>query len=124
MEKFNVVTEPHELEFYSIEDDGKGGKQIHVLGYLYIGDEDHGNGVWRNVEYTGFIEPLNDFISKYQADSDYVDIVASELKQYIGDCTDSQVVDIINHYFCNHPADYYLHYSKITIDTPIGNYVF
>ncbi len=123
MEKFNAVTEPMELEFYSIEDDGQGGKDIHVFGYLYANGEDNGEGEWRDVEYTGFIEPLEDFIRHYAEDDSYVDNTAGDLNQYIGDCTDEEVVDIINHYFCGHPADYRLPYSEITADTPCGNYV-
>lgn len=119
---FVAVTEPQELEFYSIENDGKGGKEIHIFGYLYAG-EDNGEGSWRNVEYTGFIEPLEDFINKFAEDADYVDNTACELNQYIGDCTDEEAVDIINHYFCGHPANYRLPYDKITMYTPCGNYV-
>lgn len=124
MEKFNSVTEPMELEFYSIEPDGKGGKQIHILGFLYIGDEDNGQGFWRNVEYTGFIEPLEKFVIRFYGIENYVDDTASRLNQYIGDHTDEQVVDIINHYFNGHHADYYLDYNEINMDTPCGNYCF
>ena len=117
------VTEPEELEFYSIEPDGKGGKQIHVLGYCYTEGEDNGEGPWRNVEYTWFIEPLQEFIDHLKADEDYVDNHASELNQYIGDYYDNGMVDIINHYFCGHTADAELPYSEITMDTPCGDYV-
>lgn len=124
MEKFNRVTEPVELEFFSIEDDGRGGKQIHVLGYLYTNGDDNGEGEWRNVEYTFFIEPLEDFIRHYAETDSYVDDMAGELKQYIGYDTDQEVVEIINSYFNGHPADYTLHYSEITMDTPCGGYCF
>lgn len=118
------VTEPKEMEFFSIEDDGHGGKQIHILGYCYTEGEDNGDGPWRNVEYTWFIEPLQEFIEHLKQDEDYVDNHASELTQYIGDHTDEEIVDIINHYFCGHTANAVLHYSDITIDTPCGDYVF
>lgn len=124
MKKFEKATEPMELEFFSIEDDSKGGKQIHILGYLYTEGEDEGEGEWRNVEYTGFIEPLEEFVKHYAEKDNYVDDTASELKQYIGDLDDEEVVDIINHYFNGHPADYELHYSDITMDTPCGDYCF
>ena len=116
------VTEPEEAEFYSIEPDGKGGKRIHVLGYCYKGEDD-GEGEWRNVEYTGFIEPLQEFIEHLNQDEDYVDNHASELTQYIGDHTDEGMVDIINHYFCGRTANADLHYSEITMETPCGDYV-
>ena len=124
MKKFNPVTEPMELEFYSIEDDGQGGKQIHIFGYLYTNGEDNGDGEWRCVEYTGFIEPLEEFIKHYSEEEDYVDNTAGELNQYIGDHTDEEVVDIINHYFNGHTADYDLHYAFVTMDTPCGDYCF
>lgn len=118
------VTEPKEVEFFSIEDDGHGGKQIHVWGYTYTEGDDQGDGPWRNVEYTGFIEPLQEFIEHLQANENYVDNHASLLTQYIGDHTDEEIVDIINFYFCEHTANDVLHYSEITIDTPCGDYVF
>lgn len=118
------VTEPEEMEFYSIEPDGKGGKQIHVFGYCYCNGEDNGEGSWRNVEYTWFIEPLHEFIEHLKQDEDYVDNTAAELNQYIGDYTDEGIVDIINHYFCGRTANAELHYSEITIDTPCGDYMF
>lgn len=120
--RLREVTEPEEMEFYSIEPDGKGGKQIHVLGYCYEGEDD-GEGEWRNVEYTGFIEPLQEFIEHLKEDEDYVDNTAADLNQYIGDHTDEGMADIINHYFCGHTANRRLSYGEITEDTPCGDYV-
>ena len=114
--------EPHEVEFYSIEDDGQGGKQIHIFGYSYCGTDD-GDGPWRNVEYTGFIEPLQEFIGHLKADEDYVDNTAANLNQYIGDYTDEGMRDIMNSYFNGHRADRLLNYSEITMDTPCGDYM-
>lgn len=110
------VTEPKEVEFFSIEDDGQGGKQIHILGYCYCGDDD-----WRNVEYSGFIEPLQEFIEHLKADENYVD---DWLEQSIGDFDDKGMTDIINHYFNGQTANDVLRYSEITIDTPCGDYMF
>ena len=118
------VTEPKEAEFFSIENDGQGGKQIHVWGYTYTEGEDNGDGPWRNVEYTGFIEPLQEFIDHLQANENYVDNHASELTQYIGDYQDEGIVEILNGYFNGEPANALLHYSEITIDTPCGDYMF
>lgn len=118
------VTEPKEVEFFSIEDDGHGGKQIHVWGYTYTEGDDQGDGPWRNVEYTGFIEPLQEFIDHLNAEENYVDNHASLLTQYIGDYYDDGIVDIINHYFNGETANDVLRYSDITIDTPCGDYMF
>ena len=118
------VTEPEEMEFYSIEPDGQGGKQIHVWGYCYTEGDDQGEGPWRNVEYTGFIEPLQEFIDHLRENENYVDETAADVKQYIGDYTDEGMADVINHYFCGHTANRRLHYSEITIDTLCGDYCF
>lgn len=115
--KLPKVTEPIEMDFYSIEPDGNGGKQIHVFGYCYKED------TWRNVEYSFFIEPLRDFIEHLKADENYPYNKASELKQYISDCTANEMVEIINCYFNGGTPDYLLPYSDITIDTPCGNYI-
>lgn len=111
------VMEPTGTEFYSIEPDGHGGKNIHVFGYCYYVD------TWKNVEYTGFIEPLQEFIEHLKADAHYVDNAASELNQYIGDFNDTDMANIINHYFNGHTADRRLAYSEITTATPCGDYI-
>ena len=126
MEKFKKVTDPMELEFFSIDPDGKGGKEIHIAGYTYQSDIDFGEGLWRNVEFSFCIVPLDEFIKNYAEDEDgeYINNLESEVKQYIGDHTDEEVVEIINNYFNGNPADYTLSYGEITMDTPCGNYCF
>ena len=122
-ERLPEVTEPKEAEFFSISCNEGGIKFIHVWGYCYCG-EDNGEGPWRNVEYTGFIEPLAEFIEHLKDDMDYVDNTAANLNQYIGDYTDDGIMDILNRYFDGHTANALLHYSQITIDTPCGDYMF
>ena len=124
MEKFNKVTSPKELEFFSIEENNNGEKQVHIGGYIYSSDEDNGDGYWRNVEFSFCIIPLEEFIKNLEEDDNYIDTIESENKQYIGDCTDEDAVEIINSYFDDNPADYTLHYGEITMDTPCGNYCF
>jgi hypothetical protein len=126
MEKFNKVTEPTELEFFSIDPDGNGGKEIHIGGYVYASDTDFGEGLWRNVEFSFCIVPLDEFIKNYAEDEDgeYINNIEGEIKQYIGDHTDEEIVEIINSYFDGNPADYTLTYGEITEDTPCGNYCF
>lgn len=122
--RLQEVTEPREAEFFSIEPDGQGGKQIHIFGYCYSTGDDDEEEPWRNVEYTFFIEPLEEFIEHLKANENYVDETAGDVKQYIGDYADDGIVDIINHYFNGHTADAVLHYSEIAIDTPCGDYMF
>ena len=117
------VTEPKEMEFYSIEPDGQGGKQIHILGYTYASDNNT-EDYWRVAEGSFMIFPLQEFIDNLKQDEDHVNNLWCDAKQYEGDYTDEQVVDIINHYFNGHTANRRLHYSEITIDTPCGDYVF
>jgi hypothetical protein len=124
MEKFEKVSDPMEMEFFSIESDGKGGKQIHIGGYTYQSDTDFGEGLWRNVEFSFCIVPLDEFIKNYAEDEDYINNLESEVKQYIGDHTDGEIVEIINNYFNGSPADCMLEYGEITMNTPCGNYAF
>lgn len=112
------VTEPEAMEFYSIEPDGKGGKQIHMLGYIYQND-DH----WTGVEPAFLILPLQKFIDQLAKEEDYTDRLLSEAKLYEGNYDDEGAVDYINHYFDGHTANRRLHYSEITIDTPCGDYI-
>lgn len=116
------VTEPEEMEFYSIEPDGQGGKQIHILGYTYASDNNT-KDYWRVAEGTFMIFPLQEFIDNLKQDEDHVNNLWCDAKQYEGDYTDEQVVDIINHYFDGRTANRRLHYSEITIDTPCGDYI-
>lgn len=124
MEKFEKVSDPMEMEFFSIESDGKGGKEIHIGGYIYASDIDEGEGYWRNIEFSFCIIPLDEFIKNYAEDEDYINNLESEIKQYIVDCTEEEVVEIINNYFNGNPADYTLDYGEITMNTPCGNYCF
>ena len=129
MEKFEKVTKPLELDFYSISE-VDGIKVIHIFGYSYKSDsmefvsKQNPNGVyWANMECCWFIEPLEEFIQNLRADYNYVSDSYCEVKQYQSDNNDEQMVNIINHYFDGKPADFYLPFEEITMDTPCGNYV-
>lgn len=106
-----------ELDIYSIEMDENGNKQIHILGYTYYGDQ------WELTDICWFIEPLEEFIQHIADNKHYVDEQSSEYKQYILDCTEEEIVDLINHYFDGNAPDQTLPYEEITIDTPCGNYI-
>jgi hypothetical protein len=117
MKKFGAIAAPEEFDFFCIENDGKGGKQIHILGYTYDGDD------WKVADVCWFIEPLSEFVQHISEDEDYVDSTMSECKQYEKDLTDEECLDTINSYFNGKPADYRLRFKDVTIDTPCGNYV-
>ena len=117
MKKYSKVTSAKELDFFSIESDGKGGKQIHILGYTYYGDE------WHNIEVCWFIEPLTEFIAHVKDNENYVGEQLSEYKQYESDNTEEEIVTICNEYYDGKEPDYYLDFTEINEDTPCGNYV-
>ena len=117
MKKFEKATEPKELDFYAIELDSNGEKQIHISGYTYYGDQ------WEYADVCWCIIPLAEFIKNVAEDEDYPTTMMGECKQYIEDCEDDKLTEIINEYFDGHPADYHLPYGSITLDTPCGNYV-
>lgn len=118
MKEYSKLVEPKELEFFSIEDDGKGGKQIHISEYTYRGDVN-----WKGIEVCWFIEPLSDFIQHVSENEDYVNEMLCEFKQYENDYDESMIVEICNTYFDGKEPDYYLDYTEINEDTPCGNYV-
>ena len=129
MEKFEKVSKPQELDFYTISV-VDGVKVIHINGYSYKSDsteyitKENPNGdYWANMECCWFLEPLEEFIQNLRADYNYVNDTYSELNQYQGDYTEGEMVEIINHYFNGKPADFYLPFEEITMDTPCGNYV-
>lgn len=107
-----------EMDFYSIESDNEGQKNIHIFGTLW-----HDDGRYVLTEYTGFIEPLADFIAHIREDKDYVSNAAPNIKQYEEDLTAKQAKDCIKHYFNGESAEDNLDYNEITLETPIGTYV-
>lgn len=120
MEKFKKVTKPERFDFYCIELDKNGKKQIHILGYIYPNDS---NDFWELLEPCWFIIPLEEFIKNLKENEDYVNEQYSEYNQYITDMTEEEMVRTINNFFDGNPPEYYLGFSEITMDTPCGDYV-
>lgn len=117
MKQFEKLSHPAEMDFYQIFE-VNGVKHIHVFGYCYKND-DH----WTNIEFTGFIEPLSEFIKNVDVDSDYVDEKSCDIKQFWNDFSEDEMLDAINHYFSGQPAQYAASYSDLTMDSPCGDYV-
>ena len=117
MKKFEKVTSPEEYDFYSIERDYKGEKQIHVFGFTYFGDH------WISAESCWFIEPLSEFVEHVKENENYVNEMYGEFKQYQYDLSEEEATDCINKYFDGKCADYILPFTEITMETPCGNYV-
>lgn len=105
---------------FSIETDDWGDRIVHYLGFGYYGgggDEDGKDH--RFVEYTFCYVPLKEVLSKgfSAAEGEY----APEVKQYITDCTEEEMMDIYLHYDngnCPTPI------TEITTDLPDGCYVY
>lgn len=117
MNHFGRITEPEELDFYTINSTQDGKKEIHILGFTSHGDD------WKGSEVCGLTEPLEEFIQHVNENKDYVNETYSEHKQYEEDYSEEEIVNYINSYFNGKPASYRLPFSEITLDTPCGNYV-
>ena len=120
MEKFEGVRENLDLDFYSIELDENGNKQIHIHGYSYEGDD-----LWSIVDAVGAIMPLDEFIKRFKeqgSDFVYTGFVSRHSNYIKSGINSMRLAEIANTYFNGNPADYILPYKEITMDTPIGNY--
>ena len=114
---FTKLTEPKELDFFSVFTDNRGVKMIHINGYCFKSD-DH----WGNVEFCSILMSVEEFVTSLSENEDYVDELYEAVKQYQNDFTNSQMLDTINRYFNGKPADHYLSLNEITTETPDGNY--
>ena len=121
MEKFTKLTEPEEVDLFTIyEENGK--KYIRIYGYTWFDYPDEGEYGWHLQEYDWFVEELGEFIGHLTEDEDYVDHLAQGMTQYIADMPGETMTNLINSYFGGEPADAYLGFEQITMDTPCGNY--
>lgn len=117
MKTFAPLTQPKELDFFTIYEEN-GIKYIHIFGYSYESD-----GYWANMECSWFIFPVSEFIANLEEYGDFVDETYQGLNQYQDELTAERMTEVINGYFDGKPADAYLDFSEITMDTPCGNYV-
>ena len=141
MMPFTPITTPQEVEFFSVID-YIGEKCVHLHGYTYESDseefvtEDNPDGTyWANMEACGIVIPLDDFIKEYkERGMEYANELYEDAKQYQGDYTDEEIVEVINHYYRDivFPArednpegypDAWLCYGEITDATPYGQYI-
>ena len=100
-------------------EDWDGEKSIHYYAYSYCSD----NGApdsFRFVEYTYFIETLAKAlqygIKQYESDHQ------EEVKQYVEDCTEDELVRFYKHYDKGE-APVHIWVSEITMETPFGMYI-
>lgn len=112
-----------DCDLYSIEEDGRGGKEVHVFAYYFTNGEsvtDNPDEIFRIVEFSNFDMPVQSFLALVEKNE--VDEESSNYKQYWGDLTEEACKKSIMHYF-NGNAGSPLLYGDITADTPCGNYI-
>lgn len=117
MTRFKPVRKPESFDFYSIELDDRGRKQISLLGYTYHGDN------WKTIDARGVCLPLSEFIDGMEEHEDYVNLLYEGCREYERDVTDEECVADINRFFDGKPADYRLKFEDVIMETPVGNYV-
>lgn len=100
-------------------EDWDGEKSIHYYAYSYCAD-DGAPDSYRLVEYTFFIETLAKVLQYgiKQYESDYQE----EVKQYIEDCTEGELIRLYEHYDKGE-APVHIWISEITMETPYGMYI-
>lgn len=110
---------PEVGDFYSVyEENGK--KYVNLCGWL---DNDFG---WRITEVSAYRIPLEEFIENFAKDEwDYVqENLYANAKQYGPDeISRTEALDICNHWWGGTGPNARLHFSKLTMDTPCGNYI-
>lgn len=117
MKTFEKVTKPEALDFYVIECDDSGQKQISILGFTYEGDQ------WKNIDVSGICVPLSEFVEGMKEHEDYVQSLLEWSREYECNATDEECVEYINEFFDGSPADFRLKFEDVTMDTPVGRYV-
>ena len=117
MKKFEKLTSPKELDFFEICTIN-GEKYIHLFGYTYQSDID-----WRNIECTGLLIPIAEFVRDYKENEEYINELYQSCTQYEGEYSSQEILDIINSYYNGNPPQFYLGFADITEDTPCGDYV-
>lgn len=116
MEKFTKFNEPKEVDFYTIFLNGNGEKMIEILGYTGKGDN------WYFMDAVCSL-PLSEFVDRLDKEEYFIDAIYECCKQYQTDCTDKEILKVINTYFNGDPADYLLDFNEITMETPCGRFI-
>ena len=117
MTKYFPIIQPKELDFFSIYEEDEI-KYIHVFGYSFKSDT-----YWGNMECCGFLFPLAEFIKGYAENPEFMNDIYCEVPQYQDDLTADEMVQTINTYFDGRPAEAYLPFGEITMETKCGDYV-
>lgn len=107
-----------ERTIFAIEKDHHQ-KYVHFFGYGYYADDGTATP-FRFVEYTWCYVPLDEVLEMgfEEAEAQY----GPEVKQYITDCNEEQMIDIYEHYD-NGNMPIVLD-GKLTSETPCGTYIY
>jgi len=114
-----TFTEPRDCEMYEIHLDDQGTKRIHILGWFWKS----GDGQWRLTEPCGLDLPLEEFITRYEEESNYLEELWQETKQYEKDCTPEEAARLASTFFDGVGAEHNIRYGELDPDMPVGNYM-
>ena len=114
-----TFTEPRDCEMYEIHLDDQGTKHIHILGWFWKS----GDGQWRLTEPCGLDLPLEEFITRYEEESNYLEELWQETKQYEKDCTPEEAARLASTFFDGVGAEHNIRYGELDPDMPVGNYM-
>ena len=104
-------------DWYYIEE-YEGNKCIHIVGNWYYTSDEY-EKPYRDLEVSWFIVPLKDFLTW---DTDDYDYFQENLKQYISDRSESEMVEEWSEFLDKHEF-VELGFDELTMDTPLGFYV-
>ncbi len=122
---FSKAEQGKEKLFYSIYEDIQGAVWIKFWGH-FKEDSERKSRPWRILEYFGAEFRLEDYLC---IPEELIRENLSEIKQTIGDLTEEEALEDMNHFFekyCFPPLTgtvSLLPIKQITIDTPCGLYV-
>ena len=122
---FESAEQGKDRQFYSIYADIQGAVWIKFWGH-FMEDTVRRSRPWRLQEYFGAEFRLEDYLC---IPRELIEENLTEIKQTIGDLTESEALNDMNHFFekyCFPPLTgpvQVLPMDKITIDTPCGLYV-
>ena len=107
--------------FYSVETDGYGNKDVHMLGNVYRNDTDTTETDYRFAEWKFLYLTFKEL--KKAIDGRWLFGHLCNNVKYLDDITEDEALDICGGYFCGESGNH-LPVSCVSEETPSGNYWF